>query len=154
MTNYDSQTETSEEEDIEPKNKNFLTHKRLRKFLNENNLHLDGNQYNKRVKSNLNSKEEILNIYRQATGTTRADSVEALVNENEKLKQNIAGDDLKYQEIGKKDSCEELKEKTEQLLLSKIELPSSSLNKSITSSLDHINELIINIKTDDLYEVL
>ncbi len=134
-----------------------MNHKRLRKFLDENNHHLNEIQFIKRSKTNSaghTNKEENLNLRRNITSITRADSGDAWIAENEKRKdlseENL--DDLKI----KNDITEDIERRIEELFLSKIELPSSSLNRSMSNSLDQIYNLLEKIDTNkiDFYEVI
>jgi len=133
-----------------------LNHKRLRKFLDENNHHLNDIQFYKRSKTNSVghiNKEENLNLVRNITSITRADSDDAWIGENEKIKEpaRVNPDDLKI----KNSMIDDIERRIKELFLSKIELPSSHLNRSMSNSLDQIYDLLEKIDTDkfEFYEV-
>lgn len=125
-----------------------MTHKRLRKFLSESNHHLDENQVSKRSKYTKHINEDN-NLVMQVSGVTKAESVDAIVAERETGKDTIV--DCFQEEI--RDNSKAIKKKIKQLLLTKIELPSSSLNKFTITALEQIYNLILKIDIDDLHNV-
>ncbi len=127
-----------------------MTHKRLRKFLSESNHHLDENRFSKRSKYTKHLNEDNNNLIMQVSGVTKAESVEAIIAETETGKDNIIDC---FQDEFRDNINDAIEETIEKLLLSKIELPSSSLNKSTITALEKLFNLILNINQDDLHDV-